>query len=198
VETIPETRAPRALDLRFTKIQYLPRASEAEPQRFNYTTRIGFGLQIVGQGESTGNREEATGLRTSALKFWSADSKSLIEEGSGYWQYIPTENGVRFLTWYDYRTRFGAMGRLLDTVLFGRCLGGLPPGVSTGYASRLIEARPKVALRCQLFTHVRVWQSQSSGCGRGFCRNCYLTMRTTGNDGRIAPIHSAGPDDRPH
>ena len=117
----PELHEP--WDLRFTKIQYLPRASEAEPQRFNYTTRIGFGLQIVGQGESTGNREEATGLRTSALKFWSADSKSLIEEGSGYWQYIPTENGVRFLTWYDYRTRFGAIGRLLDRALFRPLLG---------------------------------------------------------------------------
>lgn len=96
-------------DLRFTKIQYLPRPSEAEPQRFNYTTRIGFGLQISGEGESTRNREEATGRRTSALKFWSAD---LVEEGSGYWQYVPTENGVRFLTWYDYRTRFGGIGRL--------------------------------------------------------------------------------------
>jgi hypothetical protein len=117
----PELHEP--WDLRFTKIQYLPRASEAEPQRFNYTTRVGFGLHIVGQGESTGNREEATGQRTSALRFWSADPKSLIEEGSGYWQYIPTENGVRFLTWYDYRTRFGAIGRLLDRVLFRPLLG---------------------------------------------------------------------------
>jgi len=117
----PELHEP--WDLRFTKIQYLPRASEADPQRFNYTTRIGFGLQISGQGESTGNREEATGRRTSALKFWSADPKSLIEEGSGYWQYIPTENGVRFLTWYDYRTRFGGIGHLLDRVLFRRLLG---------------------------------------------------------------------------
>jgi hypothetical protein len=117
----PELHEP--WDLRFTKIQYLPRESEAEPQRFNYTTRIGFGLQIIGQGESTGNREEATGVRTSALKFWSADSKSLIEEGSGYWQYIPAENGVRFLTWYDYRTRFGAVGRLVDRVLFRPMLG---------------------------------------------------------------------------
>jgi hypothetical protein len=117
----PELHEP--WDLRFTKIQYLPRASETEPQRFNYTTRIGFGLQISGQGESTGNREEATGRRTSALKFWSADPKSLIEEGSGYWQYIPTENGVRFLTWYDYRTRFGGIGRLLDRIFFRRLLG---------------------------------------------------------------------------
>jgi hypothetical protein len=109
--------------LRFTKIQYLPRASDSEPQRFNYRTRIGFGLQIIGQGESTGSREEATGRRTSALKFWSADPKSLIEVGSGYWQYIPTKGGVRFLTWYDYQTRFGAVGRALDSILFRPMIG---------------------------------------------------------------------------
>jgi hypothetical protein len=110
-------------DLRFTKIQYLPRASEAEPQRFLYTTRIGFGLQIAGEGESTGSREESTGRRTSALKFWSADPKSLIEEGSGYWQCIPTQDGVRFLTWYDYRTRFGAAGHFIDRILFRPLIG---------------------------------------------------------------------------
>jgi hypothetical protein len=117
----PELHQP--WDLRFTEIRYLPRASEAEPQRFNYATRIGFGIQIVGEGESSGSREEATGRRTSALRFWSADSKSLIEEGSGYWQYVPTSDGVRFLTWYDYGTRFGAMGRLFDRVLFRPLLG---------------------------------------------------------------------------
>jgi hypothetical protein len=110
-------------DLRFTKIQYFPRASEAEPQRFLYTTRIGFGLQIAGEGESTGSREESTGRRTSALKFWSADPKSLIEEGSGYWQYIPTQDGIRFLTWYDYRTRFGAAGRFIDRISFRPLIG---------------------------------------------------------------------------
>ena len=47
----------------------------------------------------------------------------MIEEGAGYWQYIPTENGVRFLTWYDDRTRFGGIGRLLDRVLFRPLLG---------------------------------------------------------------------------
>jgi hypothetical protein len=46
----------------------------------NYSTRIGFGLKISGEGESTGNREDTTGVRTSALSFWSADPKSLIEE----------------------------------------------------------------------------------------------------------------------
>ena len=67
-------------DLRFTKIEYLPRASESAPQRFKYSTRIGFGLHIDGHGESTGNREASTGLRTSALRFWSDDPKSLIGE----------------------------------------------------------------------------------------------------------------------
>jgi DoxX-like family len=110
-------------DLRFTRIQYLPRTSPAEPQRFLYTTQIGFGLRIDGEGESTGTHEEETGVRTSALKFWSDDPKSLIREGSGYWKYIPTAGGVRFLTWYDYQTRFGAAGRLLDGFLFRPLLG---------------------------------------------------------------------------
>lgn len=110
-------------DLRFTGIQYLPKLSEDEPQKFRYSTRIGFGLNIHGDGESTGTRGSATGLRTSALKFWSDDPKSLIQEGSGYWQYIPSAEGVRFLTWYDYRTRFGAAGRLIDRSLFRPLLG---------------------------------------------------------------------------
>lgn len=133
-------------DLRFTKIEYLPRRSEAEPQKFLYSTRIGFGLKINGEGESTGTREDVTGVRTSALSFWSSDPKSLIEEGSGYWQYHPTASGIRFLTWYDYRTRFGPFGRSLDRLLFRPLIGwatawsfdrlrlwierGVPPGTT--------------------------------------------------------------------
>jgi hypothetical protein len=109
-------------DLRFTDIAYLPRSGD-EPQRFRYETRIGFGLRIRGEGESTGTRDGAAGERTSALRFWSDDRKSLIREGSGYWRYIPTSNGVRFLTWYDYRTRFGATGWLIDLLLFRPLMG---------------------------------------------------------------------------
>jgi hypothetical protein len=110
-------------DLRFSSISYLPKRSEDEPQRFRYSTRIGFGLKIEGEGESTGTREDAGGRRTSALKFWSSDRKSLIEEGSGYWKYIPSADGVQFLTWYDYRTRFGAAGRLIDRLIFRPLIG---------------------------------------------------------------------------
>ncbi len=133
-------------DLRFTRIEYLPKSAEDEPQKFRYSTRIGFGLNIHGDGESTGTKADSTGQRTSALKFWSADPKSLIKEGSGYWQYVPCPASVRFLTWYDYRTRFGAPGRLIDRILFRPLIGwatawsfdrlrlwierGIPPQVS--------------------------------------------------------------------
>ena len=80
-------------DLRFSTIEYLPRASEAEPQRFRYATRIGFGLGIAGEGESVGRRDFPAGERLSALKFSSEDAFSLIREGSGYWKYVPTLGG---------------------------------------------------------------------------------------------------------
>jgi hypothetical protein len=54
-------------DLRFTTIDYRPRHSDAEPQKFLHSTRVGFGLKINGEGASTGIREDLTGVRTSVL-----------------------------------------------------------------------------------------------------------------------------------
>jgi len=113
-------------DLRFTEITYLPRPDDSQPQRFLYTTRIGFGLKIRGEGESVGARDGPGGARTSALRFWSQDPKSLIREGSGYWKYVPHGDDGRtilFLTLYDYGVRFGALGRLLDRLLFRPLIG---------------------------------------------------------------------------
>ena len=110
-------------DLRFSLIHYLPRASLAEPQKFLYQTRIGFGLSIKGTGESVGQHASAAGDTTSSLKFASADPKSLIREGSGYWRYVPTNGGLRFLTWYDYKVRFGVAGRLADRLAFRPLMG---------------------------------------------------------------------------
>lgn len=59
-------------DLRITKIEYLPKASPDEPQRFHYETRIG---AIAGMGESMGDRTPERGDTTSSLKF-----------ASGYWK----------------------------------------------------------------------------------------------------------------
>jgi len=110
-------------DLRFTHIEYLPHPDKNQPQRFLYATRIGFGLNIQGEGETTGNRHGPSGERTSALKFWSHDLKSLICEGSGYWKYLPSSGGVRFVTGYDYEVRFGRPGQLIDRLVFRPLMG---------------------------------------------------------------------------
>jgi len=105
-------------DLRFTHIDYLPKPSPDAPQRFLYETRIGFGIKIAGEGESIATREGAAGQRTSSLKFWSDQSLALIKTGSGYWKYVPTEQGTHFETGYDYEPRWGAFGKLVDAIAF--------------------------------------------------------------------------------
>jgi hypothetical protein len=146
-------------DLRFSEIDYLPRRGD-EPQRFRYETRVGFGLRVRGEGESTGSRDGRSGERASALKFWSDDPKSLIREGSGYWRYVPTADGVRFLTSYDYRTRFGPFGRIIDRLVFRPLMGwatawsfdrlrlwiekGIDPGLSIQRS--LVHAAARLAL----------------------------------------------------
>ncbi len=97
-------------DLRFTDIEYLPRKSAAEPQRFRYATRIGFGLVVKGWGETIGDPERST----SALRFGSTDAKSIIREGTGSWTYSEQAGTVRFSTVYDYTIRHGWFGRVLD------------------------------------------------------------------------------------
>jgi uncharacterized membrane protein YphA (DoxX/SURF4 family) len=110
-------------DLRFSQIDYLPKAQETESQQFRYTTRIGFGLEVSGEGETVGQRNLTDGSRSSALRFGSSAPLSIIREGSGYWKYIPTTEGIRFLTWYDYRTRFGPVGALFDRMIFRPLIG---------------------------------------------------------------------------
>lgn len=110
-------------DLRFSRIDYLPRARDTEPQRFRYTTRIAFGFEVSGEGETAGQRDLTDGSRSSALKFGSGEPLSIIREGSGYWKYIPAAEGVRFLTRYDYRTRFGPAGALVDRFIFRPLIG---------------------------------------------------------------------------
>jgi hypothetical protein len=110
-------------DLRFSHIEYLPNASDSECQRFRYTTRIGFGLQVSGEGETIGHRRLADGSCSSSLTFASANPLAIIREGSGYWKYTPTTDGVRFVTWYDYQTRFGVVGALFDRTIFRPLMG---------------------------------------------------------------------------
>src|SRR3954465_8408586 len=125
-------------DLRFSRIDYLPKPHDTEPQRFRYTTRIGFGLEVGGEGETVGQRDFTDGSRSSALKFGSDEPLSIIREGSGYWKYIPTVEGIRFLTWYDYRTRFGPVGALFDRLIFCPLIRWV--GISAGVTNTAVIA----------------------------------------------------------
>ncbi|MFF2786700.1 hypothetical protein ACFVT6_08000 [Streptomyces sp. NPDC058049] len=109
-------------DLRFTSIGYLPRA-EGEPQRFRYATRVLPFLSVDGTGISAGERHRADGTRVSALRFASEHPLSLLAEGSGYWRYVPGPDGIRFLTGYDYRPRWGRFGALADRLVFRPLMG---------------------------------------------------------------------------
>ncbi|MCX5303663.1 hypothetical protein OG304_09410 [Streptomyces sp. NBC_00160] len=109
-------------DLRFTSIDYLPRA-EGEPQRFRYATRVLPFLSVDGTGISAGERRRADGTRVSALRFASQHPLSLLAEGSGYWRYVPGPDGIRFLTGYDYRPRWGRFGALADRLVFRPLMG---------------------------------------------------------------------------
>jgi DoxX-like family len=151
------TQTPRLheqWDLRFSNIDYIPRVDDVSPQRFRYATRLGFGLEVMGEGETTGRRELPDGSSTSVLKFASDAPLSIIREGSGYWKYVPTRDGVRFLTCYDYRTRFGAFGVLFDRVVF-RPVIGWATAWSFDRLRLWVEGRvhPRIALR-QTLIHV--------------------------------------------
>ena len=109
-------------DARFTEISYLEK-KEGEPQKFLYETKIGFGLEIAGEGESIGEIRKETGERISSLKFWTDSKLSLIQIGRGYWKYTPTEEHIHFETQYDYDTRFGRIGSVIDSYMFRPLLG---------------------------------------------------------------------------
>ncbi|ANP49498.1 hypothetical protein J2Z21_006055 [Streptomyces griseochromogenes] len=109
-------------DLRFTEIRYLPR-TEGEPQRFRYATRLLPFLTVSGTGVAAGEKERPDGTRTSALRFASPHPLSPLAKGYGYWRYVPDAHGVRFLTGYDYRPRWGAFGTVADRLVFRPLMG---------------------------------------------------------------------------
>lgn len=112
----------RRWDVRFGTITYMPR-SDGEPQRFTYATTVAPGVTIAGTGQSLGDRDRPDGARWSGLRFWATDRRSIIDSGAGYWRYLPTDDGVRFLTRYDYRPRWGRPGELIDRWMFRPLFG---------------------------------------------------------------------------
>ncbi|MFJ4874540.1 hypothetical protein ACIP93_04935 [Streptomyces sp. NPDC088745] len=136
-------------DLRFGEIDPLPCAGAGEPQRFRYATRVLPFLVIAGTGVSAGEKRRPDGTRTSALRFASAHPLSLLAEGSGYWRYVPTGDGVRFLTGYDYTPRWGRFGAVADRLVFRPLMGW-----ATAWS----------------FDRLRLWLERGTGPGRLLAR----------------------------
>jgi hypothetical protein len=105
-------------DARFTDIRPV-RTRPDGAQEFEYALDLVVHT-IRGTGVSLGTRESSRGERTSALVFDSADRLSPLQAGRGYWRYIPTEGGVRFITGYDYDPGWGLPGRILDRLVTRR------------------------------------------------------------------------------
>lgn len=98
-------------DLRFSAI--VPTSTTPDGAwRFRYELRLPF-HRICGTGISLGERRRPDGTRTSALRFTTTDRLSPLGEGRGYWRYVPTADGVRFLTGYDYRPGWGPVADAL-------------------------------------------------------------------------------------
>jgi hypothetical protein len=108
-------------DLRFGRIVHRPQSDST--QQFEYSTQVVPGVRISGTCEALGDRTRPDGSLWSGLKFASADRRSIIEKGAGYWRYIPTAGGVRFLTRYDYVPRWGRLGDAIDRIAFRPLFG---------------------------------------------------------------------------
>ncbi len=153
-------------DARFTEISYLEK-KEGEPQKFLYKTKIGFGLEIGGEGESIGEIRKETGERISSLKFWTDNTLSLIRIGRGYWKYTPHKECIHFETQYDYDTRYGRIGNVIDSYMFRPLLGwatawsfdALKLWLEKGLHPRLLIRRTMTYwLVCFLFAFVWIYQ----------------------------------------
>jgi hypothetical protein len=105
-------------DLRFSSITPID-ALASGGYRFRYERRLPFHT-IVGTGTAIGERHNADGSRTSALRFTTRDRLSPLADGRGYWRYVPTVTGVTFITGYDYTPGWGA---LVDRIVMRRLIG---------------------------------------------------------------------------
>lgn len=136
-------------DLRFSTITYNEKETEDEPQTFTYTTNVMPGISVSGWGVSKGAHEKKSGIKTSSLHFGTEQLISPIAEGKGYWQYIPHNNGVTFLTQYDYEVRFGILGRLAD-LMFNPIMGWAT-ALSFDVLKRWIETGEPPAIQYRRF-----------------------------------------------
>lgn len=120
-ELTQDPQAHPRWDLRFSRI--IPVDQDEQGQvRFRYEFLLPLHT-IKGTGISLADRHRADGQATSVLKFDTADWLSPIGPGAGYWRYIPTDDGLRFITGYNYQPGMGFVGKALDARLIRPALG---------------------------------------------------------------------------
>jgi hypothetical protein len=103
-------------DLRFSAIEPIGQLDDGVT-RFRYERRLGRVHTIRGTGTTIGERRSADGTSTSALRFMTDDPWSPLATGRGYWRYVPTAAGVRFITGYDYEPGFRRLGGVPDRLI---------------------------------------------------------------------------------
>ncbi len=101
-------------DLRFSSIRALPERDARGFHLLEYRTRIGFGHEVTGWGRYLQNTPRVR----STFEFGSEDPWSLITRGRGVWLYERRPEGTFFKTVFDYQTRHGVAGELLDAFVF--------------------------------------------------------------------------------
>ena len=104
-------------DIRFSSVTPLSAPGEDGAPRFAYVTRLPFGITLRSEGTIVGRRDGWYGSRTTSLTLRSDDPKMLITQATGYWKYEPVDGGVRFRSHFQYETRYGLAGRLVDAAL---------------------------------------------------------------------------------
>lgn len=108
-------------DLRFSRIVPM---DEDEQRQVSFCYEFLLPLHTIkGTGTSLGHRHRADGQATSVLKFDTADVLSPIGPGAGYWRYIPTDKGLRFITGYNYEPGMGLVGKAFDSRVIRPALG---------------------------------------------------------------------------
>lgn len=83
---------------------------------FTYERRLPFHT-VRGTGVSLGEKRGVDGIRTSALRFHTADRFSPIADGRGYWRYLPNSQRTVFVTGYDYTAGWGPVDMVVRPVL---------------------------------------------------------------------------------
>ncbi|WP_249670665.1 SRPBCC family protein [Cellulomonas wangleii] len=177
-ELTQDTQQHPRWDGRFSRITPVE-ALATGGYRFRYELRVPFHT-LAGTGTSLGERHRPDGTRTSALRFTTPDRLSPLGDGRGYWRYVPTADGVTFVTGYDYEPGWG---RALDRLVVRPLVGWL---TAWSFDRLRLWAEDGVEPeRWPLWSVLAVWRPDRPRAGR-----CLRAPRRGPTD-RVAPSRTA-------